>query len=501
MHLPDVRLRPSARGRVRGRHPLHLHPRVRVEPRALRLGARQPRPLGPAPAPVRVRAARPRLHRDVEAEAPPAREREARLRAGTTRACRRSPGCGAAASRPEALRDFADAHRRREEQQRRRHRQARVRDPRRPRAALAARAGGPRPAPPRRHELAGRARSRSWTSPGGRASRSAAGPARSPSAASSSSSATTSPRIRRRTGSGSPRAARCGSPAATSSAATRSCAAPPGEVVELRCTHDPASLGDPAASRRASGTIHWVHAARSVPAEVRLYDRLFRGRAARRASRTSSRRSTPTRSPWREGRARRAGARRRRARDALAVPAPGLLLRGSGRLAAGRAGLQPDHHAQGHLDRQGGSEGRGGAAAASGRRRPARRRPRRGRRAPSSAPRRAPRTPRSRGATPPTRRSSASRRTRRTSSRATPSRPRTSTRPSRRRRRPAPAARWLLNDLAGLAGDRPLDALPLPGAAFGRFVALVDAGRLAAGGREDAPRRPRRRRAASPRPA
>ena len=45
---------------------------------------------------------------------------------------------------------------------------------------------------------------------------------------------------------------------------------------------------------------------------------------------------------------------------------------------------------------------------------------------------------------------------------------------------PAPAARWLLNDLAGLAGDRPLDALPLPGAAFGRFVALVDAGRLAA---------------------
>jgi hypothetical protein len=45
---------------------------------------------------------------------------------------------------------------------------------------------------------------------------------------------------------------------------------------------------------------------------------------------------------------------------------------------------------------------------------------------------------------------------------------------------PAAAARWLLNDLAGLAGDRPLDALPLPGAAFGRFVALVDAGRLAA---------------------
>ncbi|HEY6098793.1 MAG TPA: glutamine--tRNA ligase, partial [Anaeromyxobacter sp.] len=38
--------------------------------------------------------------------------------------------------------------------------------------------------------------------------------------------------------------------------------------------------------------------------------------------------------------------------------------------------------------------------------------------------------------------------------------------------------RWLLNDLAGLAGDRALADLPLAGDAFGRFVALVDAGRL-----------------------
>jgi Asp-tRNA(Asn)/Glu-tRNA(Gln) amidotransferase B subunit len=44
--------------------------------------------------------------------------------------------------------------------------------------------------------------------------------------------------------------------------------------------------------------------------------------------------------------------------------------------------------------------------------------------------------------------------------------------------RPGTAARWLLNDLAGLAGDRSLESLPLGGAAFGRFVALVDAGRL-----------------------
>ncbi|HET9599785.1 MAG TPA: glutamine--tRNA ligase, partial [Anaeromyxobacteraceae bacterium] len=41
------------------------------------------------------------------------------------------------------------------------------------------------------------------------------------------------------------------------------------------------------------------------------------------------------------------------------------------------------------------------------------------------------------------------------------------------------AARWLLNDLAGLAAGRELAALPLTGDAFGRFVKLVEAGRLA----------------------
>ena len=40
VHLPDVRLRASARGRDRGHHALDLHARVREQPRALRLGAR-----------------------------------------------------------------------------------------------------------------------------------------------------------------------------------------------------------------------------------------------------------------------------------------------------------------------------------------------------------------------------------------------------------------------------------------------------------------------------
>ncbi|HEX9290267.1 MAG TPA: glutamine--tRNA ligase, partial [Anaeromyxobacteraceae bacterium] len=43
---------------------------------------------------------------------------------------------------------------------------------------------------------------------------------------------------------------------------------------------------------------------------------------------------------------------------------------------------------------------------------------------------------------------------------------------------PRSIARWLANDLLGLAGDARLDTLPLPGAAFGRFVGLVDAGRI-----------------------
>ena len=49
-----------------------------------------------------------------------------------------------------------------------------------------------------------------------------------------------------------------------------------GEVVELRCTYDPATRGGNAPDgRKVQGTIHWVSAAASVPAEVRLYDHLF----------------------------------------------------------------------------------------------------------------------------------------------------------------------------------------------------------------------------------
>jgi glutaminyl-tRNA synthetase len=49
-----------------------------------------------------------------------------------------------------------------------------------------------------------------------------------------------------------------------------------GNLVELRCTYDPATRGgDAPDGRKVKATLHWVSAAHAVPAEVRLYDRLF----------------------------------------------------------------------------------------------------------------------------------------------------------------------------------------------------------------------------------
>jgi glutaminyl-tRNA synthetase len=49
-----------------------------------------------------------------------------------------------------------------------------------------------------------------------------------------------------------------------------------GRVVELRCTYDPATRGgDAPDGRKVKATLHWVSAQHALPAEVRLYDRLF----------------------------------------------------------------------------------------------------------------------------------------------------------------------------------------------------------------------------------
>jgi glutaminyl-tRNA synthetase len=49
-----------------------------------------------------------------------------------------------------------------------------------------------------------------------------------------------------------------------------------GEVVELRCSYDPATRGgDSPGGRKVKATLHWVSAEHSLPAQVRLYDALF----------------------------------------------------------------------------------------------------------------------------------------------------------------------------------------------------------------------------------
>ena len=49
-----------------------------------------------------------------------------------------------------------------------------------------------------------------------------------------------------------------------------------GNVVELRCTYDPATRGgDAPDGRKVKGTLHWVSARHALDAKVRLYDRLF----------------------------------------------------------------------------------------------------------------------------------------------------------------------------------------------------------------------------------
>ncbi|MFK8066935.1 MAG: glutamine--tRNA ligase/YqeY domain fusion protein [Gammaproteobacteria bacterium] len=47
------------------------------------------------------------------------------------------------------------------------------------------------------------------------------------------------------------------------------------EIIELHCTYDRATLGAAPEGRKVKGVIHWVSAEHGIPAEVRLYDRLF----------------------------------------------------------------------------------------------------------------------------------------------------------------------------------------------------------------------------------
>ncbi len=49
-----------------------------------------------------------------------------------------------------------------------------------------------------------------------------------------------------------------------------------GNIVEVHCTYDPASRGGNSPDgRKVKSTIHWVSTAHAIPAEIRIYDKLF----------------------------------------------------------------------------------------------------------------------------------------------------------------------------------------------------------------------------------
>ena len=216
--LPDVRLGPPALRRHRGDHPLALHPGVREQPRAVRLGDRQH--LGAvAAAADRVRPPQPDLHGDEQAQAAPARRAGAGGRLG--RPADADP-VGAAPARlhpggdPRLLRPGGGG----QGQQHHRRRPARARHPRRPQHPGAAGDGRAAPAQGGDRELPG-GPERGAGGPLLAARRAPRGLAAAPLlAASCTSSATTSPRRRRGGSSGWRPAARCASATPTSCAAS-----------------------------------------------------------------------------------------------------------------------------------------------------------------------------------------------------------------------------------------------------------------------------------------
>jgi glutaminyl-tRNA synthetase len=256
---------------------------------------------------------------------------------------------------------------------------------------------------------------------------------------------------------------------------------PGGEVIALRCTHDPASLGDGGAGRKVAGAIHWVDAARSVPAEVRLYDRLF---AVEQPDAAPSFLDALNPDSLKV-------ARGARTEPALRDAAPGAryqFLR-QGYFFADPVDSRPGAPAWNRTIALKDTWAKTQAAKAPEPRPAARDR---GEAAPGTpaAPRktRAEFRAEARAANPGLLARyafylkelglSQDEADLLTGDVATPAYFDAAV---AEKARPATVARWLLNDLAGLAGDRALTALPLPGAAFGRFVALVDAGRLTQG--------------------
>ncbi len=251
-----------------------------------------------------------------------------------------------------------------------------------------------------------------------------------------------------------------------------------GEVTGLRCTHDPKSLGDVAGDRkRVSGTLNWVEASRSVPGEARLYDRLF---SVEKPDAVES--FLEVLNP-----ASLVVAKGARVEAALAMAAPGdryQFLR-QGYFFADPVDSRPGRPV---WNRTIGLKDTWGAKAQP-RPEPRAAKPKKEAPAAGAAPRKGRADARAelRAATPvlaaafdryqaqlglPADQADLLAADEATASffdGAVAAHASAQT-----------VARWLLNELSGLAADRPLDALPLAPAAFGRFVALVDAGKVTA---------------------
>jgi glutaminyl-tRNA synthetase len=256
---------------------------------------------------------------------------------------------------------------------------------------------------------------------------------------------------------------------------------PGGAIEALRCTCDLASRSGAGASRRASGTLHWVDARRSVPAAVRLYDRLFAVEQPDAEPDFLTALNAESLSVARDA----------RAEPALAAAVPGSryqFLR-QGYFFADPVESRPGAPVWNRtITLKDTWASRAGAASADATRKT---------------------KEKEKKAAPAGDRAAAPRKTRveaRAAARAAD--PTLAARYGRYKGElalseddadllsgelatgayfdaaiatgasPASVARWLLNDLLGLARETPLDGLALPGAAFGRFVALVDAGRL-----------------------
>jgi glutaminyl-tRNA synthetase len=251
---------------------------------------------------------------------------------------------------------------------------------------------------------------------------------------------------------------------------------PGGEVVALRCSHDPASFGPEGAGRRAGGTLHWVDATRSVPAEVRLYDRLFRVEQPDAAPSFLDVLNPDSLAVIREA----------RTEPALRDAPPGSryqFLR-QGYFFADPVDSRPGAPVWNRTITLKDTWASKAAAAQPA----AEARPAREKKEPPATPRktRAEFRAEARAADG----ALAARHAAYLSALKLPADDADLLSGDAATAayfdaavaagaKAASAARWLLNDLSGLAGDRALSALPLDGAAFGRFVALVDAGRLA----------------------